>query len=148
MYRLLPLTPQTQESQILIWMWHPHHPPLASTEGEEDSENPGSGWIGRNGKVWFSTNAETTFFSLPTPVTPGPTRYAIARVQNMDSVFNLFFYGVKIGGEGDDPTGNVWTPLWTCRRRPKSVAPCRHGDLWSPPRSSFSLCGAHGGWSC
>ena len=65
---------------------------LASTEGEEDSEDPGSGWIGRNGEVWFSTNAETTPFLQPARgVTPGPTRYAFARVQNMDSVFNLFF---------------------------------------------------------
>ncbi|XP_028432779.1 piggyBac transposable element-derived protein 4-like [Perca flavescens] len=65
---------------------------LASTEGEDDSEDPGSGWIGRNGKVWFSTNAETTPFLQPARgVTPGPTCYAIARVQNIDSVFNLFF---------------------------------------------------------
>ena len=65
---------------------------LASTEGEEDSEDPGSGWIGRNGEVWFSTNAETTPFLQPARVvTPGPTHYAIARVQNIDSVFNLFF---------------------------------------------------------
>ncbi|CAM4556297.1 unnamed protein product [Leuciscus chuanchicus] len=53
---------------------------LASTEGEEDSEDPGSGWIGRNGEVWFSTNAETTPFLQPARgVTPGPTRYAITR---------------------------------------------------------------------
>ncbi len=64
----------------------------ASTEGEEDSEDPEPGWIGRNGEVWFSTNMETTPFLQPARgVTPGPTRYAIARVQNVDSVFNLFF---------------------------------------------------------
>ncbi|KAL1277099.1 hypothetical protein QQF64_023772 [Cirrhinus molitorella] len=37
----------------------------ASTEGEEDSEDPGSGWIARNDEVWFSTNAETTPFLQP-----------------------------------------------------------------------------------
>ena len=41
--------------------------PASSTEGEEDTENPGSGWTGRNGVVWFPTNTETVlfFFSLP-----------------------------------------------------------------------------------
>ncbi|KAL1265355.1 hypothetical protein QQF64_003382 [Cirrhinus molitorella] len=51
----------------------------ASTEGKEDSEDPGSGWIARNGEVWFSTNVETTPFLQPVRgVTPGPTYYAIA----------------------------------------------------------------------
>ncbi|ROL51852.1 hypothetical protein DPX16_19371 [Anabarilius grahami] len=46
----------------------------ASTKGEEDSDDPGSGWIGRNGKVWFSTNVETIPFLQPARgVTPGPT---------------------------------------------------------------------------
>jgi len=54
--------------------------------------DPGSGWIGRNGEVWFSTNAETIPFLQPARgVSRGPTRNAIAMVQNMDSVFNLFF---------------------------------------------------------
>ncbi|ROL54068.1 hypothetical protein DPX16_10491 [Anabarilius grahami] len=58
----------------------------ASTEGEEDSEDPGSGWTGRNGEVWFSTNVETTPFLQPARgVTPGPTRYAIARVTVISS---------------------------------------------------------------
>ncbi|XP_058235984.1 activating transcription factor 7-interacting protein 1 isoform X4 [Hemibagrus wyckioides] len=64
----------------------------ASTEGEEDSEDPGSKWIGRNGEVWFSTNVETAPFSEPTSdMTPGPTLYAIAKVQDVASTFNLFF---------------------------------------------------------
>ncbi|KAK3511131.1 hypothetical protein QTP70_032096 [Hemibagrus guttatus] len=54
--------------------------PAACTIGKEDSEDPGSGWIGRNGDVWFSTNVETTpFFQPVRGVTPGPTCYAIAR---------------------------------------------------------------------
>ncbi|ROJ30488.1 hypothetical protein DPX16_0035 [Anabarilius grahami] len=56
-----------------------------STEGEEDSEDPGPGWIGRNGEVWFSTNVETTPFLQPARgVTPGPTRYAIARLHQSE----------------------------------------------------------------
>ncbi|XP_058252363.1 piggyBac transposable element-derived protein 4-like [Hemibagrus wyckioides] len=65
--------------------------PAPSTEGEEDAKDPGSGWIGRNGLVWFSTNEETLCFSQPARgVTPGPTRYAIVRVQNVVSAFDLF----------------------------------------------------------
>ncbi|KAL7400958.1 hypothetical protein ABVT39_020731 [Epinephelus coioides] len=66
--------------------------PASSTEGEEDTEDPGSGWIGKNGEEWCPTNMETTHFSLPARgVTPGPTHYAIVRVHNMESAFDLFF---------------------------------------------------------
>lgn len=55
----------------------------SSAEGEEDAEDPGSGWTGRNGKVWFPTNADTTgFFQPARGVTPGSTRYAIVRVHS------------------------------------------------------------------
>lgn len=64
----------------------------SSTEGEEeDTEDPKSGWTGRNGEVWLPTNAETTKFSLPARgVTPGPTHYATVRVRNVETAFDLF----------------------------------------------------------
>ncbi|KAI5087140.1 dual specificity protein phosphatase 26 isoform X1, partial [Silurus meridionalis] len=63
-----------------------------STTSEEDSEDPGSGWIGRNGQVWSSNNGETAPFTQPARgVTAGPTRYAIARVGDIQSSFDLFF---------------------------------------------------------
>ncbi|XP_046726710.1 piggyBac transposable element-derived protein 4-like [Silurus meridionalis] len=67
----------------------------STTESEGDSEDPGdsgSGWIGKNGQVWFPNNEETLrFVKHARGVTSGPTRYAIARVQDVDSAFDLFF---------------------------------------------------------
>ncbi|KAL7388235.1 hypothetical protein ABVT39_009596 [Epinephelus coioides] len=66
--------------------------PSSLTEDEEEPVEPESGWTGKNGEVWFPTNTETTYFTLPTRgVTPGPTRYAIVRVSNIESTFDLFF---------------------------------------------------------
>ncbi|KAF7709140.1 hypothetical protein HF521_015990 [Silurus meridionalis] len=67
-----------------------------STTSEEDSEDPGSGWIGRNGQVWSSNNGETAPFTQPARgVTAGPTRYAIARWTTMHQ-----------GAPG------IWVELW------------------------------------
>nr|XP_033504757.1 piggyBac transposable element-derived protein 4-like [Epinephelus lanceolatus] len=66
--------------------------PSSLTEDEEEPVEPESGWTGKNGEVWFPTNTETTHFTLPTRgVTPGPTCYAIVRVSNIESTFDLFF---------------------------------------------------------
>jgi len=70
----------------------PDIPPLSSSTPTSDEEDTGFGWVGRNGEVWSPTNMETTIFSLPARgVTPGPTHYAVVRVDNIESAFDLFF---------------------------------------------------------
>lgn len=66
-------------------------PTSSEDDPEEDAEDTAPGWVGRNGEVWSPTNAETTHFSLPARgVTPGPTHYAVVRVDTIVSAFDLF----------------------------------------------------------
>lgn len=66
-------------------------PTSSEDDPEEDAEDTAPGWVGRNGEVWSPTNAETTHFSLPARgVTPGPTHYAVVRVDTIMSAFDLF----------------------------------------------------------
>ena len=67
-------------------------PLTSSSDTEEDEEDTGSGWVGKNGKVWSPTNKETTIYCQPARgVTPGPTHYAVVTVDNIESAFDLFF---------------------------------------------------------
>ncbi|XP_041653753.1 piggyBac transposable element-derived protein 4-like [Cheilinus undulatus] len=86
------------------------------TEDTEDTEDPGSGWVGKNGQVWFPTNTETTHFTQPARgLTPGPTHYAIVRVHNLESAFNLFFTTemmdliIKMTNLNGNRTAKSWT---------------------------------------
>eukprot|EP00064_Thunnus_orientalis_P011091 superscaffoldBa00001567_g11121 len=54
----------------------------------EEKEDPG--WKSRNGQiVWSPSHAETLRYFPATALTPGPTRYAIARISNVKSCFDL-----------------------------------------------------------
>uniref|UniRef100_A0A3P8SVH4 PiggyBac transposable element-derived protein domain-containing protein n=1 Tax=Amphiprion percula TaxID=161767 RepID=A0A3P8SVH4_AMPPE len=65
----------------------------SSLEDEDtSSQELAAEWTSRNGKIlWFPTNKETQHFNpVPTVITPGPTLYAVARISNLRSAFDLF----------------------------------------------------------
>lgn len=66
-----------------------------SSESGEDTEgpaHPNSEWTAKNGQVWFPSHAKTMrYIQAPTGMMPGPTRYAISRIHNVASSFDLFF---------------------------------------------------------
>ena len=49
-------------------------------------------WMSRHGKMmWFPTAEETLHYNpVLTGITPGPTLYAVARIRNFRSTFDLF----------------------------------------------------------
>uniref|UniRef100_UPI003AB0FFAC piggyBac transposable element-derived protein 4-like n=1 Tax=Centroberyx gerrardi TaxID=166262 RepID=UPI003AB0FFAC len=69
-----------------------------STESGEDGEDteetagPSDEWKSKNGQiVWSPSHAETLrYFPAATGMTPGPTRYATARISTVKSCFDLF----------------------------------------------------------
>ncbi|XP_026150656.1 M-phase phosphoprotein 8 isoform X3 [Mastacembelus armatus] len=68
----------------------------SSTESSDDEEGellPGLSWWSKNGEIhWAPTNSETFHFNAPgTGLTPGPTRYARARIGELSDSFDLFF---------------------------------------------------------
>lgn len=66
--------------------------PPDSEEDTEDPAQPASEWTSKNGQIWVPSNTETTHY-VPAArgLVPGPTRYAITRIHNMESSFDLFF---------------------------------------------------------
>lgn len=65
-----------------------------SSESEEDTQDPvrKNEWTAKSGQVWAPSNAETLrYMQAPTGMMPGPTRYAISRIHDVASSFDLFF---------------------------------------------------------
>ncbi|XP_028828087.1 piggyBac transposable element-derived protein 4-like [Denticeps clupeoides] len=63
-----------------------------SADTEED-ETPDTSWRSKNGEIsWAPTNSETFRYNSPgTKLRPGPTRYAVSRVDDLTDAFYLFF---------------------------------------------------------
>lgn len=67
-------------------------PSSESGEDTEDPAHPNSEWTAKNGQVWSPSHAETLrYIQAPTGMMPGPTRYAISRIHDVASSFDLFF---------------------------------------------------------
>ncbi|KAJ8389231.1 hypothetical protein AAFF_G00122510 [Aldrovandia affinis] len=65
----------------------------SSMEVDKDPEpegTAGSEWKAKNGQVWSASHHETLRYFPATCRCPGPTRYAITRISNVTSAFNLF----------------------------------------------------------
>ncbi|KAJ8383622.1 hypothetical protein AAFF_G00215930 [Aldrovandia affinis] len=65
----------------------------SSMEVDEDPEpegTAGSEWKAKNGQVWSASHQETLRYFPATCRRPGPTRYAITRISDVTSAFELF----------------------------------------------------------
>ncbi|XP_049320225.1 piggyBac transposable element-derived protein 4-like [Astyanax mexicanus] len=66
-----------------------------SSESEEDIEDPAhlnSEWTAKNGQVWSPSHSKTLrYIQAPSGMIAGPTRYAITRIHDVASSFDLFF---------------------------------------------------------
>ncbi|XP_034060484.1 piggyBac transposable element-derived protein 4-like isoform X1 [Gymnodraco acuticeps] len=63
-----------------------------SAETAEETEDSGSGWTSKNGEIWSPSNNDTLrYIPAARGLVPGPTRYAITIIDDVESSFNLFF---------------------------------------------------------
>ncbi|KAJ8358229.1 hypothetical protein AAFF_G00021480 [Aldrovandia affinis] len=65
----------------------------SSMEVDEDPEpegTAGSEWKAKNGQVWSASHHDTLRYFPATCRRPGPTRYAITRISDVTSAFDLF----------------------------------------------------------
>ena len=63
-----------------------------STVTAEETEDSGSGWTSTNCEIWSPSNNDTLrYIPAARGLVPGPTRYAITRIDDVESSFNLFF---------------------------------------------------------
>lgn len=66
--------------------------PDLSTKSGEHTPETATEWTARSGQVWSPSNEETTHYvPAATGLIPGPTRYAITRISDLESCFDLFF---------------------------------------------------------